>query len=47
MQVNIKNLIDERPRSWYRPLYDFRGGLNGAGASSTDSNIAANIERGF
>ena len=29
------------------PLYAFRGGLRGAGASSTDSNIAANIERGF
>ena len=37
----------ERPRSWHRPLYAFRGGLRGAGASSTDSNIAANIERGF
>jgi hypothetical protein len=24
-----------------------RGGLSGAGASSTDANIAANIERGF
>ena len=35
-----------RPRSWDRPLYAFRGGLSGAGASSTDSNIAANIERG-
>ena len=36
-----------RPRSWDRPLYDFRGGLSGAGASSTDSKMAANIERGF
>ncbi len=35
------------PRSWDRPLYDFRGGLKGAGASSTEFNIAANIERGF
>src|SRR5712671_4605853 len=25
------------PRSWDRPLYAFRGGLSGAGASSTDS----------
>ena len=37
----------KRPRSWDRPLYAFRGGLRGAGASSTDSKIAANIERGF
>ena len=36
-----------RPRSWDRPLYAFRGGFKGAGASSTDSKIAANIERGF
>jgi hypothetical protein len=36
-----------RPRSWDRPLYAFRGGLSGAGASSTDSKIAAKIERGF
>jgi IS66 Orf2 like protein len=36
-----------RPRSSDRPLYAFRGGLSGAGASSTDSKIAANIERGF
>jgi hypothetical protein len=35
------------PRSWDRPLYAFRGGFKGAGASSTDSNIATNIERGF
>ena len=35
------------PRSGDRPLYALRGGLSGAGASSTDSNIAANIERGF
>ena len=35
------------PRSWDRPLYAFRGGFKGAGASSTDSKIAANIERGF
>ena len=32
---------------WDRPLYAFRGGFKGAGASSTDSKIAANIERGF
>ena len=37
----------KRPRSWYWPLYDLRGGLNGAGACTTDPNIAANIERGF
>src|SRR5205809_2449960 len=30
------------PRSWDRPLYAFRGGLRGAGASSTASQIAAN-----
>jgi hypothetical protein len=36
-----------RPRSWDRPLYARRGGLRGAGGSSTDSKIAANIERGF
>jgi hypothetical protein len=36
-----------RPRSGDRPLYAFRGGLRGAGASSTVSKIAANIERGF
>src|SRR5215510_1423964 len=35
------------PRSWHRPLHAFRGGLRGAGASSTDSKIAANIARGF
>jgi hypothetical protein len=35
------------PRSWHRPLYAFRGGLSGAGASSTASKSAANIERGF
>src|SRR5262245_25952943 len=35
------------PRSGDRPLYACRGGLRGAGASSTDSKIAANIERGF
>jgi hypothetical protein len=35
------------PRSPDRPHYAFRGGLSGAGASSTDSSIAANIERGF
>ena len=34
-------------RSWDRPRYAFRGGLSGAGASSTDAKIAANIERGF
>ena len=37
----------ERPRSPDRPHYAFRGGLSGAGASSTDSSIAAHIERGF
>src|SRR5437016_9506464 len=31
-----------RPRSPDRPRYAFRGGLSGAGASSTDSSIAAN-----
>ena len=36
-----------RPRSRDWPLYAFRGGRRGAGASSTDSKIAANIERGF
>jgi hypothetical protein len=36
-----------RPRSWDRPLSAFRGGFRGAGASSTASTIAANIERGF
>ena len=39
--------IAKRHRSGDRPLYALRGGLSGAGASSTDSNIAANIERGF
>jgi hypothetical protein len=46
----VEALIEKdwnRPRSWDRPLYDFRGGLRGAGASSTDSKMAANIERGF
>jgi hypothetical protein len=45
----LATLIDNgiRPRSWDRPLYAFRGGLRGAGASSTASKIAANIERGF
>src|SRR5262249_8179139 len=37
----------KRSRSWDRPRYAFRGGLRGAGASSTDSKIAANIDRGF
>ncbi len=36
-----------RPRSRDRPLYARRGGLKGAGGSSTDSNIAVNIDRGF
>ena len=45
--LTIKALTDCRPRSWDRPLYAFRGGFKGAGASSTDSKIAANIERGF
>jgi len=36
-----------RPRSRDRPLYARRGGLRGAGGSSTDAKIAANIERGF
>jgi hypothetical protein len=35
------------PRSWDRPHYARRGGLRGAGGSSTDSKIASNIERGF
>src|SRR5215831_4729781 len=44
----IKNIFAaDWPRSRDRPLYALRGGLSGAGASSTDSNIAANIERGF
>ena len=40
-------VYNSRLRSWDRPLYAFRGGLRGAGASSTDAKIAANIERGF
>ena len=39
--------VNAWPRSWDRPLYAFRGGLRGAGTSSTASKIAANIERGF
>ena len=39
--------LPDGPRSPDRPRYAFRGGLSGAGASSTDSSIAANIERGF
>src|SRR5262252_1557375 len=35
------------PRSRDRPLYALRGGRRGAGASSTDAKMAANIERGF
>ncbi len=46
-----ENFLDDKsngwPRSPDRPRYAFRGGLSGAGASSTDSSIAANIERGF
>src|SRR5262245_50151118 len=38
---------ERRLRSWHRPLYALRGGLKGAGTSSTVSKIAANIERGF
>ena len=34
-------------RSGHRPLYARQGGLRGAGANSTESKIAANIERGF
>ena len=41
------HMLDPGPRSGDRPLYAFRGGLRGAGASSTDSKIAINIERGF
>jgi hypothetical protein len=41
------NKLPSRPRSPRRPRYAFRGGLSGAGATSTDSSIAANIERGF
>src|SRR4029453_8712774 len=37
----------DEPRSPRRPRYAFRGGLSGAGAPSTDSSTAANIERGF
>jgi 3-methylcrotonyl-CoA carboxylase beta subunit/propionyl-CoA carboxylase len=39
--------VESWPRSWDRPLYARRGGLRGAGGSSTDAKIAANIERGF
>ena len=40
-------IVKVRPRSGHRPLYARRGGLRGAGANSTESKIAANIERGF
>jgi cytochrome P450 len=40
-------VLTRGPRSGDRPLYAFRGGLRGAGASSTASKTAANIERGF
>jgi len=43
----LKKVFAPRPRSWDRPLYARRGGLRGAGGSSTDAKIAANIERGF
>ena len=43
----VAQALDIRPRSRDRPLYAFRGGRRGAGASSTASKIAANIERGF
>jgi hypothetical protein len=46
-QSDILNSFEYRLRSGDRPLYAFRGGLSGAGASSTDAKIAANIERGF
>jgi hypothetical protein len=42
-----RELALNRPRSPHRPLYARRGGLSGAGGSSTDSRIATNIERGF
>jgi hypothetical protein len=45
--IQPTNQLSDRPRSPDRPHYAFRGGLSGAGASSTDSSIAANIERGF
>ena len=45
--TSVLELIALRPRSGDRPLYALRGGLSGAGANSTDSSIAANIERGF
>src|SRR5262245_27155088 len=44
--IRLSGAVDLRPRSWDRPLYAFRGGLRGAGASSTDANIAINFERG-
>src|SRR6185295_15578965 len=40
----LRGLQVNGPRSWDRPLYARRGGLRGAGGSSTDSKIAANIE---
>ena len=40
-------MINFRLRSRDRPLYAFRGGFRGAGASSTESKITANIVRGF
>jgi len=46
-QQELEVSLGTWPRSWYRPLYALRGGLRGAGASSTDAKIAANIERGF
>jgi hypothetical protein len=45
--INPYRGCEHGPQSWDRPLSAFRGGLSGAGASSTDAKIAANIERGF
>jgi len=43
----VIEMVTRRPRSGDRPLYALRGGLKGAGASSTASKIAVNIARGF
>jgi len=39
--------VEKGPRAWDRPLYDFRGGRRGAGASATEATMAATIVRGF
>jgi hypothetical protein len=46
-RLSVPRSCCDGPRSGHRPLYALRGGLSGAGANSTDSSIAANIERGF